>query len=289
PGRGAVGGHRRRGPGPAPHRHRAPGHRRPGRPGRARRAVVPAPGLPARGAAGAHCAARRIGPARSAQRRAMITIGPAGVSPADVLAIARTDANAQIAKEAVAAMEESRSIVDSIERDGRPVYGVSTGFGALASTFVAPERRAELQYALIRSHAAGIGAPMPREGVRAMTLLRGRALPMGRARVRPPLAGAPGDLLHHHITPWGPEHGALGASGDLAPLAHCALTLLGEGWVLADDGSRVPSATALAAAGLSPVDLAAKEGLALINGTDGMLGMLLLALDDARHLLTMAD
>src|SRR5262249_27361937 len=251
PGRGAVGGHRRRGPGPAPHRHRAPGHRRPGRPGRARRAVVPAPGLPARGAAGAHCAARRIGPARSAQRRAMITIGPAGVSPADVLAIARTDANAEIAKEAVAAMEESRSIVDSIERDGRPVYGVSTGFGALATTFVAPERRAELQHALIRSHAAGVGDPMPREVVRAMMLLRVRSLAMGRSGVRPLIAQALVDLLNHDITPWVPEHGSLGASGDLAPLAHCALVLMGEGWVLSEDGSRAEAVEALAASGLA--------------------------------------
>jgi histidine ammonia-lyase len=219
----------------------------------------------------------------------MITIGPAGVAPADVLAIARTDATAQIAKEAVAAMEESRSIVDSIERDGRPVYGVSTGFGALATTFVAPERRAELQHALIRSHAAGVGDPMPREVVRAMMLLRVRSLAMGRSGVRPLIAQALVDLLNHDITPWVPEHGSLGASGDLAPLAHCALVLMGEGWVLSADGSRKAAAQALAESGLAPIELAAKEGLALINGTDGMLAMLLLAIADARHLFTMAD
>ena len=150
----------------------------------------------------------------------MITIGPAGVSPADVLAVARTDAVVEIAKDAIAAMEESRSIVDSIERDGRPVYGVSTGFGALANTFVAPERRAELQHSLIRSHAAGIGDPMPREMVRAMILLRVRSLAMGRSGVRPLIAQGLVDLLNHDVTPWVPEHGSLGASGDLAPLAH---------------------------------------------------------------------
>ena len=219
----------------------------------------------------------------------MITIGPAGVSPADVLAVARTDAPVEIAKDAIAAMEESRSIVDSIERDGRPVYGVSTGFGALANTFVAPERRAELQHSLIRSHAAGIGDPMPREVVRAMILLRVRSLAMGRSGVRPLIAQALVDLLNHDVTPWVPEHGSLGASGDLAPLAHCALVLMGEGWVLSPSGSRTPASEALSAAGLPPIELAAKEGLALINGTDGMLAMLLLAIADARHLFTMAD
>jgi histidine ammonia-lyase len=218
----------------------------------------------------------------------MIAIGPTGISPADVLAVARTGAAVEISKEAVAAMEESRSIVDSIEREGRPVYGVSTGFGALATTFVAPERRSELQHSLIRSHAAGVGAPMPREVVRAMMLLRVRSLCMGRSGVRPLIAQAMVDLLNHGLTPWVPEHGSLGASGDLAPLAHCALVLMGEGWVL-QDGSRRPAAAALADEDLAPVELAAKEGLALINGTDGMLAMLLLAIADARHLFTMAD
>jgi histidine ammonia-lyase len=219
----------------------------------------------------------------------MITIGPTGVSPADVLSVARTAEPVEISKEAVAAMEDSRSIVDSIEREGRPVYGVSTGFGALANTFVAPERRAELQHALIRSHAAGVGAPMPREIVRAMMLLRVRSLALGRSGVRPLVPQAMVDLLNHDLTPWVPEHGSLGASGDLAPLAHCALALLGEGWVLAPDGGRRDAAEALADNGLAPIELAAKEGLALINGTDGMLAMLLLAIADVRHLFTMAD
>src|SRR6201999_3719037 len=175
------------------------------------------------------------------------------------------------------------------ERQGRPVYGVSTGFGALAGTPIAPERRAELQHALIRSHAAGVGAPMPREVVRAMMLLRVRSLALGHSGVRPLVAQALVDLLNHDVTPWVPEHGSLGASGDLAPLAHCALVLLGEGWVLGEDGSRVPGGEALARAGLRPIRLSAKEGLALINGTDGMLGMLLLAGSDAAHLFAMAD
>jgi histidine ammonia-lyase len=218
-----------------------------------------------------------------------VTVLPTGVTPADVLLVARGDAQVEIAPATFEAMAASRAIVDTIEASGRPVYGVSTGFGALASTSIAPERRAELQHALIRSHAAGIGDPMPREVVRAMMLLRLRSLALGRSGVRPALAQGLADLLNHDITPWVPEHGSLGASGDLAPLAHCALVLLGEGWVVGKDGARRAAAEALHAAGLEPLELAAKEGLALINGTDGMLGMLLLAIEDARHLFTMAD
>src|SRR3954454_1668557 len=218
-----------------------------------------------------------------------VIVEPTGVTAADVLAVARHDATVTLAETTIAAMARSRSIVDGIEASGRPVYGVSTGFGALANTRIAPERRAELQHALIRSHAAGVGAPMPREVVRAMMLLRVRSLTRGLSGVRPVLAKAMTDLLNAGITPWVPEHGSLGASGDLAPLAHCALTLLGEGWVLGKDGARTSAAEALHAAGLEPLELAAKEGLALINGTDGMLGMLLLAIEDAAHLLAMAD
>ncbi|RKR90508.1 histidine ammonia-lyase [Micromonospora pisi] len=219
----------------------------------------------------------------------VVTVTPTGVSPSDVLAVARGTATVVLDPATIEAMETSRAIVDRIEQDGRPVYGVSTGFGALANTFVAPSRRAELQHALIRSHAAGIGAPMPREVVRAMMLLRVRSLALGHSGVRPLVAQSLVDLLNHDITPWVPEHGSLGASGDLAPLAHCALALLGEGWTLGKGGAREDASVALHRAGLAPIELAAKEGLALINGTDGMLGMLLLAIDDAAHLFTMAD
>ncbi len=219
----------------------------------------------------------------------VVTVQPTGVTSADVIAVARDGARVEIAPATVEAMATSRKIVDDIERQGRPVYGVSTGFGALANTFIAPARRAELQHALIRSHAAGVGEPMPREVVRAMMLLRVRSLALGHSGVRPLVAQALVDLLNHDITPWVPEHGSLGASGDLAPLAHCALVLLGEGWVRSKDGSRIAAADALAHAGLRPIELAAKEGLALINGTDGMLGMLLLAIADAQHLFAMAD
>lgn len=218
-----------------------------------------------------------------------VTIEPSGLGPDDVRAVARRDARVALSPAAEQAMAASRALVDAIERDGRPVYGVSTGFGALANTFIEPERRTELQHALIRSHAAGVGGPMDREVVRAMMLLRARSLALGRSGVRPLVASALVDLLNAGVTPWVPEHGSLGASGDLAPLAHCALVLLGEGWVLDKSGSRVDGGEALRRAGLHPISLAAKEGLALINGTDGMLGMLLLAIADAAHLFTMAD
>jgi histidine ammonia-lyase len=218
-----------------------------------------------------------------------VTVGPKGVRPADVVAVARHDARVELSDAALDAMRTSRSIVDGIERESRAVYGVSTGFGALATTFIAPQRRVELQHALIRSHSAGMGRPVEPEVVRAMMLLRVRSLAMGHSGVRPLVARSLVDLLNAGITPWVPEHGSLGASGDLAPLAHCALVLLGEGWVRTAAGDRVPAADALAAAGLAPVELASKEGLSLVNGTDGMLGMLLLAIADARHLFAMAD
>lgn len=218
-----------------------------------------------------------------------VHIKPVPVTPEAVIAVARDHARVAIDAEAREAMAASRAIVDAIEREGRPVYGVSTGFGALANTFVAPERRAELQHALIRSHAAGVGDPMPEEVVRAMMLLRLRSLAMGRSGVRPEVADGLAALLNADITPWVPRHGSLGASGDLAPLAHCAMVLLGEGWVREPDGSRVDAAPVLERAGIAPITLSSKEGLALINGTDGMLGMLILAVADLRHLFTMAD
>jgi len=151
------------------------------------------------------------------------------------------------------------------------------------------ERREELQRALIRSHAAGLGAPLEREVVRAMMLLRARTLVMGCSGARPVLADAIIALLNEGLTPLVPEHGSLGASGDLAPLAHCALALMGEGEVLDQDGATRPAADALRQAGIEPVVLDAKEGLALINGTDGMLGMLALACADAELRFRTAD
>jgi histidine ammonia-lyase len=186
-------------------------------------------------------------------------------------------------------MGPSARVVEAAMSAGRPVYGVTTGFGALANTPIEPADRVGLQTALIRSHAAGSGRPVEPALVRGMMGLRAASLSRGFSGVRPVLVEAICDLLGAGIVPWVPEHGSLGASGDLAPLAHAALVLLGEGWVLTPDGDRAEAAGALAAAGLEPLVLRPKEGLALINGTDGMLAGLLLALDRAAVLARTAD
>jgi histidine ammonia-lyase len=218
-----------------------------------------------------------------------ISVTGHGVRPADVVAVARHGAAARLSDEARAAMAESAAVVERLAASDEPVYGVSTGFGSLATTPIPPERREELQRALLRSHAAGMGPPVEREVVRAMMFLRVRSLAMGRSGARPAVADTMLALLAAGLDPVVPEHGSLGASGDLAPLAHCGLTLIGEGEVWNAAGEREPAAEALAAAAIEPLTLTAKEGLALINGTDGILGMLLLALHDLELLLKVAD
>jgi histidine ammonia-lyase len=212
-----------------------------------------------------------------------------GLTPAQVVSVARDDAEVELADRARAAMEKSAAVVDGLTASSEPAYGVSTGFGSLATTRIPAERREELQRALLRSHAAGMGDPVEREVVRAMMLLRARSLAMGYSGARPKVAGAILRLLNAGITPLVFEHGSLGASGDLAPLAHCALALIGEGEVSDGSDGRRAAAEALAEAGLEPLTLRAKEGLALINGTDGILGMLILAVADLRSLLRGAD
>lgn len=225
----------------------------------------------------------------SRSKAADVVVGIGPVSVADVVAVARLSARVRIADDARVAVERSRAIIDRLATDPVPHYGISTGFGALATTFIAPERRTQLQQCLIRSHAAGAGAEVERETVRALMLLRLSTLASGRTGVRLATVTAYAALLNAGITPVVREFGSLGCSGDLAPLAHCALALMGEGTVRDRSGAEVPAADALRAAGLIPVVLAEKEGLALINGTDGMLGMLSLALHDLRDLLTHAD
>src|SRR5260370_24610185 len=186
-------------------------------------------------------------------------------------------------------MEMSRARVQRASSSRERVYGVSTGFGALAGTRVAPLRQPELQLALIRSHAAGVGPPVDFEVVRATMLLRARALARGMWGVRPLLAEALIGMLNEGVTPVVPRYGSVGCSGDLAPLAHIGLALVGEGEVLDGQGSRRAARQALKSANLKPVRLETKEGLALINGTDGMLGMLVLACADAERLFKTAD
>ncbi len=218
-----------------------------------------------------------------------IEVGTGPLGAADVVAVARHGAAVRIAEPARAAIAQARGVVDELAASATPVYGVSTGFGALATRHIPEDRRAQLQRSLVRSHAAGSGPEVEREVVRALMLLRLSTLATGRTGVRPATAELLAALLTHEITPVVREHGSLGCSGDLAPLAHCALALTGEGQVRDSSGALVDAATALRDAGLEPVQLAAKEGLALINGTDGMLGMLVLALADLEPLVRTAD
>src|SRR5215211_3143120 len=219
----------------------------------------------------------------------MVEIANRGLGVREVVAVAREDAEVRLTQEATEAMAASAAIVERLADSDEPVYGVSTGFGSLATTPIPADRRVDLQRSLIRSHAAGVGAPVEREVVRAMMVLRARSLAMGYSGARPEVAEAIVAMLNAGITPVVPEHGSLGASGDLAPLAHCGLALMGEGEVVDSDGSRGTSAAALRAAGIEPIVLRAKEGLALINGTDGILGMLVLAIEDLERLLRVAD
>ena len=231
---------------------------------------------------------------RRADRRGPASGGPIELTVGalefqQVVAVARHGRPVALGADALAAMAESREVVDRLADDVAPHYGISTGFGALATTSIPPHRRAALQTSLIRSHAAGSGEPVEREVVRALMLLRLATLARGRTGIRPETAAALAEMLSAGITPIVPEYGSLGCSGDLAPLAAVALALIGEGDVIDQRGRRRPAAEALAEAGLSPVVLAEKEGLALINGTDGMLGMLVMAIDDLQMLLDAAD
>jgi histidine ammonia-lyase len=213
--------------------------------------------------------------------------GPLGLGA--VAAVARQDAPVKLSEAALKKMAESRRHVDALARSPAPHYGVSTGFGALATRYIPPERRAELQLSVVRSHAAGTGSEVETEVVRAMMLLRLATMATGRTGVRPETAATYAALLNAFITPVVYEHGSLGCSGDLAPLAHCALAITGEGRVRVPGGGVLHAKDALAKAGIAPVSLAEKEGLALINGTEGMLGMLVLACEDLAMLLKAAD
>ncbi|TQJ31568.1 histidine ammonia-lyase [Microbacterium sp. SLBN-146] len=218
----------------------------------------------------------------------VVVVGAVPLAPADVVAVARHGARIELDGAAMDRVAASRALIEALADDPQPHYGVSTGFGALATTFIAPERRRQLQLSLIRSHAAGTGAEVEDEVVRALQLLRLQTLATGRTGVRPVVVETYADMLNAGITPIVREYGSLGCSGDLAPLSHVALAAIGEGDVRVA-GQTVSAVDALAAAGIPPLVLEEKEGLALINGTDGMLGMLLLALHDIEMLLDTAD
>ncbi|PZQ44716.1 MAG: histidine ammonia-lyase, partial [Phenylobacterium zucineum] len=220
---------------------------------------------------------------------AAIRIGAGPLSIADVIAVARHRQRVHVAETALDEVDRSAAVIAGLAADSTPHYGVSTGFGALATRRIPADRRVLLQESLVRSHAASTGAPVEDEVVRATMLLRLQTLATGRTGVRRDTVLAYAALLNSGFTPIVGEYGSLGCSGDLAPLAHCALALMGEGELRSADGEVLPASEGLARAGLAPISLREKEGLALINGTDGMLGQLALAVHDLTELVDHAD
>lgn len=234
-----------------------------------------------------------------------LVITGAPLTIADVVAVAYEGRRVELSEEAVACIGAARTMVEQIAAEGRVVYGVTTGFGGLSKVHIPAARLGELQHNLVRSHAAGVGVPLPPPVVRAMVLLTVASLARGASGVRVAVVELLIGLLNHAIVPVVPSRGSVGASGDLAPLAHVALVLIGEGqalvgtgpvwsadWeqgVVGGAGSVVGGAQALADAGLQPLRLEAKEGLALLNGTHLMAGMGVLLVHGAWRLLCAAE
>ena len=185
---------------------------------------------------------------------------------------------------APAALFGSRALVERAIAGGQTIYGINTGFGKLANVRIAADQLDRLQVNLIRSHAAGVGVPMPPDVVRALMILRANVLLRPTSGVRPALVDAVVALINSGLGPRVPEQGSVGASGDLAPLSHVAMVLMGEGELLGPGGESVPAGPALAAAGLAPCRFAPKEGISFINGTQAQTAILALLVHDARVL-----
>jgi histidine ammonia-lyase len=217
-----------------------------------------------------------------------VTIDGGPLTIDEVVAVAAGRAEAVLHHEVRARMLPARDIVEQAVTEDRTLYGVTTGFGALASKRIDPAEAEDLQVRLLRSHAAGVGDPLPDELVRSMLLLRARTLAQGHSGVRPVIVERYIEFLREGLLPVVPSQGSVGASGDLAPFAHLALPIIGEGYL--KDGDQIePSAGVLARHGLAPIRLRAKEGLSLLNGTEGMLSLGVLGLHRARLLALAAD
>jgi len=221
--------------------------------------------------------------------RSVVLIDGGDLTIADVIAVAREGARVELGENAIQKMRHTRAYIDAAAAGDRPVYGVTTGFGGLARVLIPADARVEMQHAILRSHAAGMGPAIEPEVARALILLRTVTLAKGYSGARPVVAEQFVKLLNAGIIPYIPVFGSLGASGDLAPLSHASLLLIGDGWVVGEHGEPLPAAPALDVAGIEPISLEAKEGLALINSTDGMLGMLAMAIVDAERLFRTAD
>jgi histidine ammonia-lyase len=210
------------------------------------------------------------------------------LSLAQVSAIARGEEQVSLASAARTRIEQSRRVIEQIIAENRTVYGVNTGFGKLSDVRIDPSQIRELQLNLVRSHSCGLGNPLSTEEARAMLLLRANVLVLGYSGCRPVVVETLIEMLNRGVTPLIPEKGSVGASGDLAPLAHLALTTIGEGEAFYE-GTRMSSADALRRAGIEPLQLEAKEGITLLNGTQAMAAVGGLALYRAERLVRIAD
>src|SRR2546427_8571447 len=207
---------------------------------------------------------------------------------ADVIAVARRDVAVGLDRAAERSVQQAAKVVAEIAESDEAVYGVNTGFGDLSSVRVPHDALRALQRNLLRSHAVGVGPPLPEDVVRAILLLRANTLAAGRSGVRAEVIDLLCDMVNRRVHPVIPRHGSVGASGDLAPLAHAALVLIGEGEAI-DQGKRSPGGDALKTADLKPIELGPKEGVSLINGTQVMTAIGCLALHDAEVPATTAD
>jgi histidine ammonia-lyase len=205
-----------------------------------------------------------------------------------VVAVADGSTEIVVGADLAQRMAPARNLVRQVIDQNKTVYGITTGFGALSNTRIPAERAGELQYDLIRSHAAGVGPLLEPAIVRAMLACRARTLAQGHSGARPEIVERLIAMVSADVLPAVPSQGSVGASGDLAPFAHLALPLIGEGFVLSDDGTE-PSADALARLGWEPLHLEPKEGLSLLNGTEGMLAHGCIAVHRARRLVDTAD
>ena len=212
----------------------------------------------------------------------MIRLGVSRLTLDDLVDVARGETRVELPAESRARVRASRRVVEEAVREGRVVYGVTTGFGVLKDRHIGADDVRALQLNLVRSHCAGVGPVTPREVVRAMLLLRAHSLAMGASGVRPEVIDMLVAMLDRRLTPIVPQQGSVGASGDLAPLAHLASVLVGEGEAWLGD-QRMPAGLALRGAGLQPLVLEAKEGLALINGTQFSTAWAALACADAER------
>ncbi len=217
----------------------------------------------------------------------VVTLGEK-LTLAEVVAVAR-GGSVRLSPASIDRMRAARAVVEAKVAEGETVYGVTTGFGSLANVRISPEQVEQLQYSILRSHATAVGRPLSREEARAMLALRAHVLALGHSGVRVELVERMVEMLNRDLVPVVPEQGSLGASGDLAPLAHLALPLIGGGELLTPDGGRRPAAEAMLAEGLEPLALQAKEGLSLVNGTQGMLAVGILAAARVAGLAKTAD